>query len=178
MSGFDNLAAGMEHLQEVSAKYADHQQKNAADIVYRKAVSDAEAARALKMKRKLAAITGAATALFGLLTIVTIAGKKGVGGIVIMAALTLLLGFITYKSLSGEPQVMTGVAVFKQEHKGSGGGAGKRTARIYSVAVKPDSGERVIYKGIRVSYAEYNKISEGTPVLVVKTGTTAEACVL
>ena len=52
------------------------------------------------------------------------------------------------------------------------------TSRTYYVSVKPDSGEMVIYKDIRISYAEYNKVSEGTHVLVAKTGVSAEACVL
>ena len=54
--------------------------------------------------------------------------------------------------------------------------APKRKLKLTNTSA--DSGEMVIYKDIRISYAEYNKVSEGTHVLVAKTGVSAEACVL
>lgn len=177
MNGFNNLSSNMNEMQNASARYADHQQKHANDIVYREPMNNEESSKAKKMSAKLALVTGGMTALFALITLGTIIGGKGMKGALLMAVLTAVLGFLTYKTISTKPQVMTGIVVFKGEHS-TGKATGKNTSRTYYVSVKPDSGEMVIYKDIRISYAEYNKVSEGTHVLVAKTGVSAEACVL
>ena len=174
----ENMVSAVSNMQEVSAKYADHESKNASQIVYHEPADAKQASIAAAVRRKTAALFIVGAVVFTAFTVFAFVTGQSITAALVMAVLSAVLIFTVFRILSGTPQVMTGIAVFKYERIGSGSGTGKNTARTYLISVKPDSGERVIYKNIQISQKDYAKVAEGTPVLVVKTGATAQACIL
>lgn len=173
MNRFNNLASAMNEIQDVSERYADHEPKNVNDIVFHKPVNDVQAEMAEKLKGGVAFLEGIFAIVMVLLAIYCVV----IGKILFTLLFVAGAGFFAYDAISckkSPAQVMTGTVVYKQERRGTG----RKRSRIFVVTVKPDSGERVIYRGIQISEADYKMVSEGTPVLVVKISAGAKACIL
>ena len=80
----------------------------------------------------------------------------------------IVLG-ITLKSMSKKLQVFTGIAVYKQIIRSD-----IHSKKVYcTISIIPENGEKVIYRDINISKKEYNRVAEGTRVMVVNKGNKA-----
>lgn len=91
-----------------------------------------------------------------------------------MGLLTALFMAVTARVLCRKIQVVTGRAVIKTKQRKQS----KKKIYTYYVAVAVDEPEKAIYSRIPVSKADYDKIQEGTPIMVVNISSSGKGVVL
>lgn len=92
----------------------------------------------------------------------------------LMGVLTVLFMAETARVLGRKPQVVTGRAVIKTKQRKYG----QRRSYSYYAAVAVDAPEKAIYSRIPVSKADYDKIQEGTLIMVVNIPSSGKGVVL
>ncbi len=144
-------------------EYAEYLQNGPAEIVFRDPANEAQEKLARKTKIKSAVWLVCCSILLWLLSIYVIAGKKELLVIVLMCLITLLFTGATLRLLCTKTQVAIGRAVIKTKHRRHG----KRKSYSYYVAVAVDEPRKAIHGQISVSRSVYNKIEEGTPIMIL-----------
>lgn len=176
MSGINRVKNMFDVLQKGAVKYADYRVQPLSEAEYHdpENVEQAEKAEKIeKMNNKKIPIVLMCTLLFCAIFIYIILTTTDWTGDVIMIAFTLfiacalLIGF-SIKMIKDKPkkvQVITGKAIYKDVRS-----HGRNRGYSYLVSIIPDSGEKVIYRGIPISREDYERVTEGTPIMVVNKG--------
>lgn len=98
-----------------------------------------------------------------------------IGCMIVISAVLVYTSIDAMKMERQKTKIITGKAISKQIRKTSSSGRVHRNKRYY-VTIIPDSGEKVIYDLIPISRDDYQRTTEGTPIMVVNKG--PYACVL
>lgn len=148
---------------EIPAEYAEYIRIHPGKIVYHDPENDEQAAIAAKMKMKTAVWLTIGDVLLMIIFVYVIATKNTFIVIFLMGLLTALFMTETARVMCRKLQVATGRAVIKTKQRK------QDSKKIYSyyVAVAVDEPEKAIYSRIPVSKADYDKIQEGTPIIIV-----------
>ena len=163
MSRVQDAVEEIEKMQELAVKYYDYRSGKATEIVYHDPETKEQEEKARAIQKKTSRLIYIVTACFLLMLVLTIATEKELWKILLMAAVTAVPSIFAVRAATRKLQVMTGKAVYKQAKVQDI--ATQR--KLYYVSVIPDSGEKVIYTLIQISKEDYEKVEEGTPVLVV-----------
>ncbi len=109
-----------------------------------------------------------------LIFVYVIATKNTFVVISLMGVLTALFITVTARVLCRKIQVVTGRAVIKTKQRRQG----KRRTYLYYAAVAVDEPEKAIYSRIPISKADYDKIQQGTPIMIVNISSSGKGVVL
>lgn len=157
----------MNEMSALSQKYIDYRPVNPSEVRYRDVQNDFEKEMASKVANGvtwLIAIVGIAFTASGILGVST--GKTALGIIIILMGLGIsIYGIITAMS---KVQVAYGRAVWKNFRYNNTSGA--RRTKMYFASVIIDEPEKIIVRDIQTSKEDYEKIIEGTPMMIIKKG--------
>lgn len=174
MKDFVNSIYENDMKLEIPVEYAEYIRIQPGKIVYHDPENNEQAAIAARMKIKTAAWLMIGDILLLLIFGYVIATKNTFVVISLMGVLTALFIAETARVLCRKPQVVTGRAVVKTKQRKQG----KKRIYSYYTAVAVDEPEKTIYPRIPVSKADYDKIQEGTPIMVVNISSHGEGIVL
>jgi len=173
MNFANKLGEHFQHLQALGAKYADYQRININQMDLREPVNEYEKKIASKAKSEnnlfsiIIIIAFAATLFF------TIRSDAGLGLIILVSIISVLCIVLSIASLTKTAQVRTAIAIYKDYEYQS-----DSTSKHYYITIIPDDGQKYMCLGVSVSEKDYEAITEGTPVLVVRVGLDAKAFLL
>ncbi len=173
MDFMNKINEKLSEMNDISGKYENYQKKSHSEIIYHKPINSEQAKVAKSLKKGNSKLLILGTAVFAGVTVLSFMSEGDMGVNILLLLITIFLGFVTVKSLCSSVEVMTGIAVYKDcdiRH-------GRNNVSTYYVSVKPDNEENVIYTHIQISAGEYARVSEGTPIMVVKFGIDPQACI-
>lgn len=159
---------------KIPAEYAEYLHTQPEEIVYYDPENDEQAAIASKVKMKTAAFLVICSIVLLLLFIYVIATKNKLFVIVVMGLMVAIFTSTAIRVIRRKTQVVTGRAVVKTKQRKSG----KKKTYYYYVAVAVDQPVKTIYSQIPVSESDYEKIQEGTPIMIVNVSTPGKGVVL
>lgn len=176
MSGINRVKNMFDVLQKGAVKYADYKVQPLSEAEYHdpENVEQVEKAEKIeKMNNKKIPIILMCTLLFSAISIYIIWTTAEWTKEIIMIALTMfiataLLIRFSIKMIKDKPkkvQVITGKAIYKDTRSHS-----RNRGYSYLVSIIPDSGEKVIYRKIPISREDYERVTEGTHIMVVNKG--------
>lgn len=164
MDRFTKGFAELEYMQELAAKYSDYTSGDSTKIPYHDPETKEQQEKAEKVRNADLRLMVIVSAAFILTLILMIVSGSGIGWILFIAAVTAFPVVMAVKTKTQKVQVITGRAVYKQkERRGS-----NHRMFDYYISFIPDGDEKIIYSRIQISKEDYEQVTEGTPVLVVK----------
>lgn len=159
---------------EIPAEYAEYIRVQPGELVFHDPENDEQAAIVAKMKSETVSFFAIVDVLFLLIFICIIVSVNKFMVIFLMGLLTALFMIETVRVVRRKLQVVTGRAVIKMKKRRHD----KRSTYLYYVAVAVDQPEKAIYSGISVSKEDYDKIQEGTPIMIVNISSPGKGVVL
>ncbi len=159
---------------KLPAEYAEYLQTIPKEIVFHDPENEEQAKIAAKVKMKTVAFLVACSVVLWLLFIYVIASKNKFIVIFLMGVVTAAFTLTAISVIRKKTQVVTGRAVIKTKQRRHG----KRKSYSYYVSVAVDEPEKAIYSNISVDKKDYEKIQEGSLILVVNVTATGKGVVL
>ena len=171
---FERMQSQMENLQELMEKYHEYRMVQVSEVAFHPPINaeQKKMAERVKLKNNLLAIFFILASLF--FFVLTIVKGMGLIAVLSVAFFACIMIGISAFVLATPLLVVTGKAIYKDFEKSHD----STTRRRYYLTVIPDGEEKVLFRRVSVSKADYEKIGEGTPVLVVKLAGGAAACIL
>ncbi len=161
-------------LNEMAAKYYGYVSRSPKDIVFRDPDNQEQLKKAKKIRRKVLLMVSIATVIFFLSGVLAFLNGNKPSLVLFIGIFTLGLFVYTLFLLCQRTQIATGRVVLK--HVNNTIGSRKRNTYLVSVAI--DYPEKIICTDIQMNLDDYERSSEGTPVLLVKNFTSCQACIL
>lgn len=157
---------------EIPAEYSEYLCINPGKIAYHDPENEEQAAIATKMKMKQIAFFMIFDIPIIIILIYVIVTKNKLIVILLMALMAIISITQTIRVISKKLKVVTGRAVIKTKHY--------RHNKNYSyyVAVAVDEPEKTIYPNISISKSDYEKIQEGTKIMIVNISSPGSGVVL
>ncbi|MBR2240785.1 MAG: hypothetical protein IJ890_05350 [Clostridia bacterium] len=179
MNRFDKINENLSNLQklnELPAKYADYKSVLPSQFEYHNIENEEQEKIAKEIGNQKLLIIAIATIAFGASSLLAFITEKTVLAIVILLITAVLL-YLLISTITSKPKVAFGKAVWKNwDYAHTNGRMGNN--KIYYVSVINDDGpEKLVCSRIQTTKADYDRIEEGTPILVIKKGTVYHASV-
>lgn len=156
-------------LAEVSERYSSYKEVNPSEIEYHEPANEAQRKAASTCKNgagPLIAIVGLGFLASGIFMMVN-STYFAMGIVICLISIGILI--FAGRTIFSKPVTAECRAVWKQMRYTSRGSSGRRS-RSYYVTVVFDHPEKLLCKLVQTTKADYEKIEEGTPVLLIKTG--------
>ena len=179
MNRFDQInenIANLQGLKDLQAKYADYKSVLPSQFEYHDIENEEQEKIAKKIGNQKLLITAIATIAFGASSLLAFITGNTVLAIIILL-ITVVLLFVLISTLTSKPKVAYGKAVWKSwDYTHTNGSMSKN--KIYYVSVINDNGpEKLVCTRIQTTKVDYDRIEEGTPILVIKKGSIYHASV-
>ena len=179
MNRFDQINENLLNLQklnELPAKYVGYKSVLPSQFEYHNIENGEQEKIAKEIGNQKLLIIAIATIAFGASSLLAFITENTVLGIVILLITAVLL-YLLISTITSKPKVAFGKAVWKNwDYARTNGRIGNN--KIYYVSVINDDGpEKLICSRIQTTKADYDRIEEGTPILVIKKGTIYHASV-
>ncbi len=172
MKVVEELKNKMEELQEISSRYTDYKVVLPSKIKYKNIENEKQEELVKNYLKSPTLVIIVATIAFSLTALLSfLLGKTTIG--IISAICTLPLIYFTITTICNKPQIAFGKAVWKKEEYSN---FNSPTIKMYYVYVAIEE-EKVILQHIQTTKKDYEKIEEGTKIMIIKKGTTCQACV-
>ena len=159
---------------ELPLEYAEYLNTKPKEIVFHDPENEQQAKLAAKVKLKTALFLGGCSAVLLFLFVYVIVSKNTLLVISLMGLITFLFSAVFIQLLTKKTQVAIGRAVIKIKQRRTG----KRKSYSYFVSVAVDEPEKAIHANIPVSKSDYEKISEGTSIMIVNISSPGKGVVL
>lgn len=166
MGFMDQINDYMENLQAAAARYAAYREVKPSQLDYHDPENELQE-KLTKSTDTSMFVIAAVGGFFVLAGLLGIFGGNPVAGIIIGAIGLAVLGFFFFITKS-KAQVIEGRAAYKQIRYSRRNG--NHRSETYCVTVAFESPEKMVVPLIQTTHSDYNKIEEGTPVLLIKRG--------
>ena len=174
MRNLFEIAYNVDSVHELVGRYVGYTKRNANELEYHEPENDEQLAKAKAVRKRVLTGFSAITAAFLIFTVLMAVTGNKLYLVAIMVIGTLVLAFMTLRLMRQTAQVTEGKVVLK--HYDRKLGSKKKT--YYFVTAAIDYPEKVICTRIPISKADYEKVKEGSPILLVKALNSCYACVL
>ena len=154
---------------ELPLEYAEYLNTRPKEIVFHDPENEQQAKLAAKVKLKTGLFLGGCSAVLLFLFVYVIVSKNTLLVISLMGLITFLFSAVFIQLLTKKTQVAIGRAVIKIK---------QRKSYSYFVSVAVDEPEKAIHANIPVSKSDYEKISEGTSIMIVNISSPGKGVVL
>lgn len=168
MKKFDDVVQKTSEINSLGKKYQGLPKGDFKDIPFSEPDTEEISKRAEKMKRKTLNRIYIATGIFLVFLIMGIITHRQTGGIILMGILTAVMIVFSISMTLNKTETAKCIAIFKYDE----GKVGTKQKHYYVTVIV----EGVIYSRIPIRRKDYDKIEEGTPVLIEKVS--GWACVL
>lgn len=172
MSRIDKLNNMFEVLNNLAEKYPEYKTGDVNKIVFHDPENEEQAQKAKKIASSVQRFLYLALIIFVATAVLMILAKTPIWATVLDIAICIVIGIIAIKSQIQKVQIITVKAIYKNRERMRN----SNNSYMYFISVIPDNGEKVIYQRIQISEEDYQKVTEGTPVMIVNKG--LKACVL
>lgn len=172
MSFMDKISDYAERLEAAQAKYGSYRKVRPAELQdFHEPVNEAQKQIAKKDSTdsvKFICVVGLFFVLFGVIGIFA-GGRSSVVPSIAIIVVGLIIAGIGIVMVAGKTQVMEGgKAAWKQTHRT--GSRRHRGSTSYRVSVYFDHPEKVVVPLVQTTKSDYERIEEGTPILIIKKG--------
>lgn len=174
MKNLFEIAYNIDSLNELAGRYVGYTKRMANEIEYHEPVNEEQLAKAKDVRKKPRLAFLAITVLFLIASIFGVVTGSELYFNLIVIFCTIFLAVMTIRLMREEIQVTEGNVVLK--HYDRKIGSKRKTAYYVTAAI--DYPEKVICTRILISKADYEKVDEGSPILLVKALGSCYACVL
>lgn len=166
MKNFAKSLHENDMMLKLPAKYSEYLRAEPEEIVFHDPENDEQAKIASKTKRKAVTWISISDIVLLLIFIYVIVTKNKFIVIFLMGAITFAFMAVTTKIIKTKVQVAIGKAVIKIKQREFD----KKKTYYYYVAVAVDEPKKAIYSRIQVSKKDFEKIHEGTPIMIINLG--------
>ena len=175
MDGFEKVSEFMGNMEDTALRYSEYKSVAVSSLDYHEVESEEQLGRIKKAGRKNSLVIVVVLVAFLLTGVFSIIKAEYAIGVVLILFSGLLV-FLYLPGVFKKPMIKKGKAVWKQtRHTGSRHRNGYN--RTYYVTVAFEKPEKMLCQLVQTSKEDYEKISEGTPVILVKKGYTYFVCV-
>mgnify|MGYP003315314466 CR=1 FL=1 len=175
MNGFEKVSEFMENMQDTANKYVEYQRVEPENIVYHEITDERQLELVKKAVNKSSFVVIAVLIAFlatGIYSICT--GGILAGGMLLV--FTALLVYFFIPGVISKPVVKEGKAIWKQTRR-SGTDNNRKNKYTYYVTIIFEEPSKMLCQLIQTNKEDYEKIEEGTSVLLIKKGNLFYACV-
>lgn len=174
MKNLFEIAYNIDSVDELVGRYVGYTKRMAKEIEYHDPENEEQLAKAKAIHKRVLKGFSVITVAFLIFTILMAVTGNKLYLVAIMIICTLVLAVTTLRLMRQKAQVTEGKVVLK--HFDRKIGSKKKT--YYFVTAAIDYPEKVICTLIQISKADYEKVEEGTPILLVRALDSCYACVL
>lgn len=173
MRGINRIENMFDVLNDLGSKYSDYIPKMSSEIVYHdpETLEQEMLAKSIVKKNDKSILLYMASLISIALFIYMIVNKGNITGIIIMfifCGICVAMSIFNIKSKFEKTQIMIGKVADKHIVRNYERSTYRN--RTAEVSVIPDGGEKIIYRNIRISIEDYEKVIEGSTVMVVNKG--------
>ena len=163
---FEEAQQYIEELKRLSVKYQDYKKAMPSKIRFRAPQNDYEREVASKVTNRVAWIIGIGLIAFAATAV--LAFRVGQTGIAIVCILvTLFLGYFFFNGVLGKAKVAYGVAVWKHYRVDN---VALESSKTFFFSVIFDEPEKIIVRDLQTNREDFDKMVEGSRVMVIKRG--------
>lgn len=159
----EKLQKKFNEITEKSKKYSDLGYEKSNKVIYRKPENKIEEEFVKRVNFKSFIFFLIFTIAFLASFILVLISKPSILLILITVLPTIAGGYLTFRSVKSN-ELMIGKAVYKERKRNT---SKKTRSYIYFVSVL-DEENKLIYTRIQISKLEYDRVEEGTPILISK----------
>ncbi|MBR1864750.1 MAG: hypothetical protein IJ806_11770 [Ruminococcus sp.] len=157
----ESMLMGMDRLSE---KYAGCRKVSESELPYRAPADMHESMAAAEVLKKQKIRMVILTCGFVLMAVICIAMSRTPAMVIFMLLFAALPLFLTIKTFTLTPKVVSGTVVFKRKvHRR------KQGTNYYVSVLCTETGEGLICSRLEISARDFDRAAEGVPVVVVKT---------